>query len=551
MTDHRETPPRIQVMRERPNPADTVGQEGLTRREVLVRGAGLGAGLMFGGAFADVAAASGMKVVPPKPKRGGTFRLATDGTPTGHNFDGLGGPQGGEINIATRELFYERLTWVDRDGKVIPWLATDWSTNANATVWKLKLRRGVIWHDGSPLTADDVVYTMQYIYNTPTTSANSILKAMINGTNDVVKVDATTVQFNLSSPLALFPQVLTGIRFFVVKNGQTPPFTPPIGTGPFVFKSWVQGQNVIATRNPHYWISGQPYFNQFELYLIADQTARYNALQSGQVDAIAQLSPSLVNSVKGNKSLVLLGHVGGQFTTPAMRIDIPPFNDPNVRTAMKLLMDRGQLNQVALGGVGVRANDIQNYLDPDRATFAEIPQRPHDPQKAKALLAAAGQSNLTVSLSACSTIGTFSTQVATVFAQQAQQIGVTVNLDFVTSDVYNASRKGKVAFCTNFWSARYLDEYISQAFVPGAVNNETGWNNPTFYNLWQQYRGTINKARRHTLAIELQKMLWDQSGYLIPNFEDLIDAYSAKVKGVQSGVIRNFNLYNFRTAYFA
>jgi peptide/nickel transport system substrate-binding protein len=543
--------PRIEV-NERPHgPENADDRETLTRREVLRRGAGVGAAMVLAGGLPVSALAAKPKKKPAQPKPHGTFRLATDGTPTGHNFDGLGGPQGGEINIATRELFYERLTWVDRNGKVIPWLATDWSASTDAKTWKLKLRKGVVWHDGSPLTADDVVYTFQYVYNTPTTSFNPTLKAMMNSADDIKKLDARTVQFTLSSPLAILPQVLTGLRLFVIKKGQVPPFNPPIGTGPYKFKSWVQGENVVGTRNPDYWMSGQPYFDQFELVLISDQTARYNALQSGQIDAMAQLSPSLVNSVKGNKNLVLLAHGSGTFGTPAMRIDIPPFNDPKVRLAMKLLVDRKQMNGIALGGSGTIANDIPNGFEPDRATLKEIPQHPFDPEKAKSLLAQANASNLNVSLSACPTIGNFSTQIATVYAQQAKAVGVNVNLDVVTSDVYNASRKGKVPFCVNFWSGRFLDEMISQAFVPGSVNNETHWDNPGFYNLWLQYRGTVDDKKRRDLAVQLQRSMWLDGGYVIPNFEDLIDAYSNKVKGIHSGVIRNFNLYNFRDAYFA
>jgi peptide/nickel transport system substrate-binding protein len=547
MTTDRERLPRIQV--NEPGPPTTSEKETLTRREVLRRGAGGAALLLAGGLPAGALAATPKKPVQPKPH--GRFRLATDGTPTGHNFDGLGGPQGGEINIATRELFYERLTWVDRAGKVIPWLATDWSASRDAKTWRLKLRPGVTWHDGSRFTADDVVYTFQYVYNTPTTSFSPTLKAMMNSPSDVKKIDARTVQFTLSNPLALLPQVLTGLRLFVVKNGQRPPFNPPIGTGPYRFKSWVQGENVVGTRNPNYWMSGQPYFEEFELVLISDQTARYNALQSGQIDAMSQLSPSLINSVKGNKNLVLLAHGSGTHSTPAMRIDIPPFNDPRVRLAMKLLVDRKQMNNIALGGVGITANDVPNGIDPDRATLKELPQRPFDPERAKSLLAQANASNLNVTLSACPTIGTFSTQMATVYAQQAKAVGVNVNLDVVTSDVYNASRKGVVPFCMNFWSGRFLDEMISQAYVPGSVNNETKWNNPGFYNLWLEYRGTVDDKKRHDLAVQLQRSIWLDGGYIIPNFEDVIDAYSAKVKGIRSGLLRNFNLYNFRTAYFA
>src|SRR5262249_3360515 len=132
MTTDPELLPRIEVNDRAQRPETAADQETLTRREVLRRGAGVGAAMVLAGGIPMSALAANPKKQPAQPKPHGRFRLATDGTPTGHNFDGLGGPQGGEINIATRELFYERLTWVDRNGKVIPWLATDWSASTDA-----------------------------------------------------------------------------------------------------------------------------------------------------------------------------------------------------------------------------------------------------------------------------------------------------------------------------------------------------------------------------------------------------------------------------------
>jgi peptide/nickel transport system substrate-binding protein len=234
-----------------------------------------------------------------------------------------------------------------------------------------------------------------------------------------------------------------------------------------------------------------------------------------------------------------------------MRSDIAPFNDNRVRMAMKLLVNRPQMLGTAMAGAGNIANDVQNALDPDRATLKEIPQHKYDPDQAKSLLAAAGVPNLNIPLTACPTIGDYSTQIATVFSQQAQSASnISVPLDVVTSAVYQGSRYKVSPFVTVFWSARYLDEYISQSLIPGGGTQETNWSDPSFTSLWQQYRGTQNDAKRHDLAIQLQKTMWSTGPYVIPCVEDLIDCYSSKVAGINSGVIRNFNLYDFRTAHF-
>jgi peptide/nickel transport system substrate-binding protein len=540
--------PRVQILSE-----PEIDERTLTREDVLRRGAALGAGMLFAGGVPAAALASASKKAPVvQPKPGGNFILATDGTPTGMDLDPIGGTLGGEINVALRELFFERLARVDPNGKIIPWLATEFSVDKTGTVWKIKLREGVKWHDGSAFSADDVVWTFKYMLTTPGVSTTATMKSFLAGPQSVQKLDSLTVQLNLSTPLVFLPQIMAESRQFIIKNGTSSPFNPPIGTGPFVFANWTQGQQITGTRNPHYWEHGKPYVDQFQIVLISDPTARYNALQSGQVHAISQLSPALINTVKSNKSLKLLAHGGGGFGAFAMRSDTGPFSDVRVRQAARLLVNRPQMLSTAMADAGNIANDIQNAIDPDRATVKEIPQRVYDPDQAKSLLAAAGMSNLNVPLSASPTIGDYSVQLATVYSQQVQaaKIGASVPLDVVDSTTYNASRLNIAPFVVVFWSARYLDEYISSSLIPGAGTPETHWTDPAFTALWQQYRGQPNAAKRHELAVELQKTLWNEGPYVIPCFEDLIDAYSAKVGGVESGIIRNFDEYDFRQVHF-
>ncbi|HEX4518653.1 MAG TPA: ABC transporter substrate-binding protein [Gaiellaceae bacterium] len=546
--------PRIELGDGPESNYEFANESSVTRGDILRRGAGIGAGLVAAGAVPGLAlgkAKPKKKKPPAQPKPSGNFVLATDGTPTGMDLDPLGGTQGGEVNIALREMFFERLTKVSPSGKILPWLATAFSSNADATVWKIKLREGVVWHDGGHFSADDVVWSLKYILNTPGVSATATLQSFLAGPQSIQKLDSLTVQLNLSGPLVFLPQIFSELRLFIVRDGQSGPFNPPVGTGPFVFSNWTQGQQITGTRNPHYWQHGKPYVDQFQIQLISDPTARYNALQSGQVHALAQLPPGLLNTVKGNSNVKLLAHGGGAFGALAMRSDIAPFNDNRVRMAMKLLVNRPQMLGTAMAGAGNIANDVQNALDPDRATLKEIPQHKYDPDQAKSLLAAAGVPNLNIPLTACPTIGDYSTQIATVFSQQAQSASnISVPLDVVTSAVYQGSRYKVSPFVTVFWSARYLDEYISQSLIPGGGTQETNWSDPSFTSLWQQYRGTQNDAKRHDLAIQLQKTMWSTGPYVIPCVEDLIDCYSSKVAGINSGVIRNFNLYDFRTAHF-
>jgi peptide/nickel transport system substrate-binding protein len=497
--------------------------------------------------MADVGAAA----IAAAPKRGGRLRIATTGAPTGDILDPLTtkAGQGGEYVVARWPLVFQRLTRPDRDGKIVNELAQEFSPNKDGSVWKIRVRDGVTWHDGSPLTADDIVYTLKYIINPATVSQGQHVLDSIMKPSGIKRIDKTTVQLTLFKPLAILPLSLSIYTIWMVKEGAKYPMNNAIGTGPWMLKKWVKGQSTLYARNPNYW-GHVPYLDELQMVLIADDTARLNALQSGQVDGISQLDPKLVPTIKKNDKLRVQTHGGGAFTPMTMFVDQAPFTDNRVRTALKLLANRPQLIDNALGGIGVIGNDVPNNFDPDKATLADIPQRHYDPEQAKSLLKQAGQSDLKLTL-VTSTAAPGMLDSGTLYAQQAKAGGVTVTIQNVPQDQFWNTYYLKSTFGMTYWGSRALDDYIAEAMVPKAPYPETHLADPKFTKLWEQYRATLNDTKRHDLSIELQKYLHDNSGYVIWGFQSYIDAYSAKVKGLVSGADRNFNFYNFTQASFA
>ena len=335
----------------------------------------------------------------------------------------------------------------------------------------------------------------------------------------------------------------------MVKQGYTIQKGPYIGTGPFRVVSYSRGRSTLLERNPYYW-QAPPHLEEIELVQISDITARVNALVSGQVDAISQVDPSQIATLKTNPNIKLLVHAGATWTAQTMMVDRPPFNDKNVRQALRYMVNRPQIMADAVNNAATIGNDLQNHFDPYAATLAEIPQRPYDPDHAKFLLKKAGLSKLNLTLSTAPA-STGMVQSSTVIAQQAQAVGVDISLKDVAQDEFWVTQWLKAPFTCTFWGARTLNDFIGLTMWKGATQNETHWNDPSFTATWRKAQATVNPTARRELFIELQKTLWNEGGYLIWGFLQNVDAYSPNVKGLQGGVARDFNFYNFNTAYFA
>ena len=515
-------------------------QSGFSRR-TLVKGALVGgAALMLPqGAFAAPAATRATEA-----RFGGRLRVGMVGGGASETLDP--NQQVNEIDTARSHILFERLTDFRPDGSIYNQLAEEFSANKSATVWKIKLRDGVHFHDGSRFGADDVVYSLRYMLDPKTKSQGGSELRFLKPQN-VRKLDRLTVELRLDGPNALIPGVLSSRAIYMFKRGTTS-FDKPNGTGPFKFTSWTRGERSLFSKHKDYRIARRPYLNELEIISINDPTARLNALGSGQVDAIQNLSSGLVPAVIGNSKLRILNSRSGVYTCQTMFCDTPPFNDVRVRQALRLAVDRPQLVANALGGYGTVGNDLACYIDPDYAKG--LPQRQHDPEKAKSLLAQAGQSNLTLTL-ATSDVASGMLSSSTLIAQQAKAAGITINLDNAPTDQYWGTRYLKSPFACTSWGYRPLDSQIAQALNKSAPYNETHWFNEQFDGITNQARRTLDSKKRHALWVEAQTMLHDDGGYIIWGFLNTLDAYSAKVHGLVPSVARPLGWYTFTNVYLA
>ena len=271
-------------------------------------------------------------------------------------------------------------------------LAEEVETKA-ADLYVIRLKEGIEFHDGKPVTADDVIYSFQRRLD-PDLGLSPALVELLDASG-LKKVDDRTVEVQLKQKAVTFINGLAEYTSTIVPvdyarfDGDA---STQIGTGPFMLQSFTPGAESVHVKNPNYWGEGLPYLDEVQIIDFTDAAALVNALNSGQVDAAADIPFGQVTTSKANSNLQLLESEAGSWLTITMAIDQPPFDDVRVRQAMRLIPNRDEMVQRVLSGHGRVGNDMYGTFDPCYPD--DFPQREQDIEQAKALLAEAGQENL-------------------------------------------------------------------------------------------------------------------------------------------------------------
>ena len=528
-----------------------IDRRGPSRRDILragfFGGTALGAGLLLeacgtgnaGSSNTSAPSGSSTSSTAGTPKRGGTLKLGISG---GDNIEGINPLLPGPVADYGRipQLYEPLLTW-DANLNPVANLAESVMPNSDATQWTIKLRQGVTFHDGKPLTADDVIFTFQQILN-PKSPGYGATPAQFVDAKNMKKVDDHTVIVPMSAPFATFDSILPVYDYSIIPVGFDP--KKPNGTGPFKLKSFSPGQQSVMVRNPNYWQNGKPYVDELIMIDFTDETSQVNAFKSGQVDAINLLSAPSIAAVQGNGAQVVISS-GGGFVPFTMRMDQAPFNDVRVRQALKLVVDRPALMNVVFAGHGQVGNDVFSIYDD--AYDHSLPQRTQDIAQAKSLLHQAGHDSLDLELVvAPQAQGAIST--AQVFQQQAAKANVNIHLRQITTTAFNSGYT-KWTFANSFWLYNPYFEEVGLATLPTGPFNETHMANEQYVSLYKQALAQTDSGKRADIAHQMQKIDYDEGGYIIPGFTPLIEALSSKVHGDQqskSGLsFNNWDLKSF------
>ncbi len=515
---------------------------GMTRAEVLRRAAAAGLGLsvpaLLAACGSDSSSSGGSPAtraaeIPKEP--GGTMRIAMPA--------GVAGPLDPHAPASLHARLrnsnvFDGLFMVDNAGELVPALAEEATANADATEWTIRIKSGIEFHDGSPLTVDDVIYSLQRILDPKTAAEGAGQIAMIDPKR-IKKVDARTVRIGLRYPFSIFPdQLAAGHVVTIVKDGEKR-FDPPIGTGAFKFVEGNDSDYTLA-RNPSYWQEGLPRLESVKVSAIQDATARLNALKTDEVDAIYPVDFTEAASVKGDPKITTFVNKTGTFMPMYMRADAKPFSDNRVREALKFAADRETMNQLAYGGEGIVGNDVF-VPNNDPAYPGDLEQRPYDPERARALWEQAGMGGQTIEFWT-SAVWPGQVTAATVYAQKAKDAGIDVQVKKLPDDQFISKIYGIKPFANDYWKYTPLLTIMSLAFVPDADYYATAsWSTPETTKLYEQAVAETDAGRRNELSAEIMGRFRDEGPYVVWGFEASPDLYGAKIGGQENSLVRSLN----------
>jgi peptide/nickel transport system substrate-binding protein len=533
----------------------------LTRRGLL-RGAAA-AGLAAGASGILAACGGGGKATPAtttaggtgasttataeaagQPKYGGRLRVGHVGGGQGESFN----PGRGSTFIDSSRMYnlYDPLTRVNERNEDEPGLALEWNANADSTVWEIKLRPDVVWHNGKDFTADDVIYTFRSMGDPNHVGHSAVTNIELA---DLKKLDDLTLRVPLKGPNArpwdsfvFFPNV-------VIQDGTTD-FSKPVGTGAFMFESFTVGERSRCKKNPNYWEEGKPYVDEWEDISIDDDTARLNALRSGEIDAMSQLPYLLAKVQKEQGQIQVIDAPSPSIHVILMAVDLDPFTDKRVRQAFRLIADRQALIDGALAGFGTLGNDLAGKGLPYFAD--DLPAREQDLEQAKSLLKAAGQEDLRVTLHTSKIVPGF-VEAATLFAEQARGAGVTIDLKQEPANAYfdTSLLYTKLNFAQSQWPVTSLGQWYDQSLLSDAVWNETHWRDPTFDKMIGDAEGATDEATATERWHKAQEIQYEEGGYIVWVNVDIVDAAATNLKGIKPSPFFNLDGFAYRNFWFA
>lgn len=520
---------------------ETPGEQPRTygRREFL-EATGLGA-LAVGVAGVPDGIGTGSKAIrslSTKPKRGGTLRVAVSGGSSTDTLDPL--------NVFTNGTYarvfqlYEPLVEFDRNAQIVNVLADEITVNKDATLWTIRVKPGIEFHNGRELGAADVIYTFRRILN-PKTKTNGAPAIPQLDAKNFKLIDKYTCQFPCTSPFSSFVQQISNTQYQIVPVGFD--VKKPIGTGPFKYESFTPGVQSVFTRNHNYWRSGLPYLDSVIITDFTDATSQLNALKTGGADIMDSLPPALIKSVRAGGNRVLVSN-GGTAVTMYMRVDQSPTSDPNVRIALKSLIDRQQMLDTVFAGYGTIGNDLEGPWDPLRNTH--LKPRPYDPAYARHLLKKAGHDRLNIGWEVAEVIPGM-TRMMEVYQEQAKAGNVNISLSVVPVGQLYGPNLFKWRTGVDWWIYFPYMAYAGASMIKGAFYNETHFSNAKFDRLNAECNATTNKRLQKELVSEMQKIDYDLGGTMIPFYTPACDVYGAGVHGgVTSKFGQPFNFWDFK-----
>ena len=430
-------------------------------------------------------------------------------------------------------LVFNGLSRIDPDMTVKPDLAESWTASDDLKTWTFKLRQGVKFHHGRVLDADDVVATMKRILDPATGSRARTSLSMVD---NVSAVDAQTVKFDLNISYAGFADIFADRQLRIVPKDKLEELsTHPIGTGPFMFKSWSPGDRLELVKNPDYFEKGLPKLDGVTLRIIPESAARMAAIESGAVDIVWSMPYEAVDKFKNHASVRTDGVSTPTWDGVILNNDRPPFNDVRVRQALALTIDKSAIVELALFGQG---DPTFSPIPPSHPYFNKsLKFNPPDIAKAKKLLADAGYPNGFDVPMQVPQEREQRVRVGVAVRDMAKAAGIRINIERVPFASYTANVAGKAQM--------YVDGYFARPTIDTAIypfyHSSGSWNKQLWLykdarvdQLLDDARKTNDEAARKTIFEKFQAIVEETVPGIIAYSAAHVNGVSKKVEGFKS-----------------
>jgi peptide/nickel transport system substrate-binding protein len=537
---------------------DEYGAGKISRREFVRRGTVVGMSIPLLGFLAAACGGgdgeSGATTTAAEPtgdlKKGGTVRVALIQPTTAPNPLLVQDEGGAGILGATGEF----LSFSDDKLELQPRIAESWEPNEDGSAWTFKIRQGVTYHDGTPLTANDVVTTFDKLINPKggSTNAQSALGGVLSPGNIEAPDDATVV-FNLDAPNGNFPTLVSSANYnaIIIPADLDPGDWGKTfqGTGPFKLEKFTPKVGLTVVRNDDYW-GPKPNVDKLDIKFYDEEAPMILALQGDEVDFVEHFSVSGGKALLGDENIQVIAVKAATHRELHMRTDKEPFTDKRVRQAIALSINRQELVDGLWEGQADIGNDSPfGPLYP--STDTSVPQREQDIEQAKQLLADAGKGDgFTVQLDTWN--GFEIPDLAQLVKNYAEQIGVTINLKITDAATYY----GDGVFGKSTWldSVMGITDYghrpVPNVYLTAPLSGDPKigvWNsahfkNDTYDGLVRDYVAALDLDSQRGVAKQIEELLLDETPIIFPYFYYFLAAAKPSLKGAVSAATGQFDL---------
>ncbi len=494
-------------------------QNKITRRQFITQASVLGLTAAISPALLSGTAKAAV------PKKGGRFIQGLTGGSTSDSLDPATNTSNMNYNISWQ--LRNNLVEIDHNLKPIPELAESWDTLPGAKVWTFKLRKGVEFHNGKTMTAEDVIFSINHHRGEKSKSgAKGIVKDISN-----IKSDGKyTVVIELESGNADFPVIMSDNHLVIFPSGtKGQEFENGIGTGGYILENWEPGVRAFTKHNPNYWKEGRAHFDEIETLSIVDTNARTNALKTGRINYMDRCELKTIHLMKKTPGINITAMSGTMHDTMPMLVDKKPYNDNNVRMALKLAINREDMVDKILRGYGVVGND--HPISPVMKYAAKnLEQRKYDPDKARFYMKKAGMLDHRFKLHAADAAFAGAVDAAILAKEHAKKAGIKIDVVREPDDGYWSNVWTKKEWCMCYWLGRpTADMIFSVAYSAGAPWNDTRWKNDLFNKLLVEARVELDKDKRRDMYWEMQKICKNDGGTIVPMFNQIVEGHSDKL----------------------